>query len=191
MISRFAVDKKSIRGGFSLVELLAVIAIIGLLANMTMSSFLLLQIKAARAEMHLYLRTITSLMHAYHGEHGAYYNAFTGPAETSPELFWSYGPVKTGDRCTSTPLGFSSKNCESMRYFYSVTNHGQNTFVLRAEAMEIRTATTLVQRNGNPPINPRRCQVPSPVFTAHYADIWSIDQENVLTPNMDATETCL
>jgi prepilin-type N-terminal cleavage/methylation domain-containing protein len=66
------------RTGFSLIELMIVVAIIGLLTMMTVPSFTKFLAKAKRAEAYMHLSAIYMAQKAYWAEHGTYSATLTG-----------------------------------------------------------------------------------------------------------------
>ena len=67
------------RFGFTLIELMIVVAIIALLAMIAIPSFLQHVAKAKRAEVYLNLGSIYSAQKAYWAEHNSYSPNLTGP----------------------------------------------------------------------------------------------------------------
>ena len=102
--------KLSKKGGFSLVELMVVVAIIGILAAIAVPKFNQFRAKAVRAEAQNSLGSLHSLQHLYFAENDAFI-ACTAPG------------------CTELPGFVVSGNA---RYGYSST--GGNTFTGTATA---------------------------------------------------------
>lgn len=96
--------------GFSLVELMIVVAIIGVLAALAVPKFSKFQAKARQAEVKTNLNHIFTLETAYYGDNDTY------------AAIPAYGP---GGTCAPTaatnPTGFSVGNCAGLRYQYSTT----------------------------------------------------------------------
>lgn len=65
--------------GFTLVEVMVVIAIIALLAMISVPSIMRYLAKARRAEAHINLRALYTAQKAHWAEHGTYLNALRGP----------------------------------------------------------------------------------------------------------------
>jgi prepilin-type N-terminal cleavage/methylation domain-containing protein len=100
--------------GFSLVELMVVVAIIGILAALAVPRFQTFQAKARQSEAKTNLSHIYTLEQAYHGENTAYV-AFNGV---------------TSANCTANnPIGFKLSDCSKVRYDYSVANVTATTFL--------------------------------------------------------------
>lgn len=92
--------------GFSLVELMVVVAIIGILASIAIPRFKTFQAKARQSEAKNNLAHVYTLEEAYHGDHDKY------------SLMDPIGR----EHCTgsSNDLGFEVKPCAKARYTYSV-----------------------------------------------------------------------
>ncbi|MDD9951766.1 MAG: prepilin-type N-terminal cleavage/methylation domain-containing protein [Zetaproteobacteria bacterium] len=100
-------QKSCIQRGFSLVELMVVVAIIGILASMALPRFRIFQAKARQSEAKSNLAQIYTLEQAYYGENDAYVAlpamGFTGAACDAPNA-----------------LGFLLDGCDKIRYTYEV-----------------------------------------------------------------------
>lgn len=96
--------------GFSLVELMIVVAIVGVLAALAVPKYQKFQSKARQAEVKANLSHIVSLETAYYGDTDTY------------GAIPAYGP---GGTCAPTaaanPMGFAVGNCAGLRYTYSTT----------------------------------------------------------------------
>ena len=66
-------------GGFTLVELMIVIAIISFLSMISVPSFIRFLAKAKRSEAYMHLGSIYIAQKAYWAEHGKYASALSGP----------------------------------------------------------------------------------------------------------------
>ena len=67
------------RSGFTLIELMIVVAIIAILAMISVPSFMRFLAKAKRAEAYMQLSSIYAAQKAYFAEHGTYANQLNGP----------------------------------------------------------------------------------------------------------------
>jgi prepilin-type N-terminal cleavage/methylation domain-containing protein len=68
-----------IRRGFSLIEVMIVIAIIAFFAVLALPNFMTLLAKAKRSEAYIHLRALYMLEKSYFAEHGVYTNKIQGP----------------------------------------------------------------------------------------------------------------
>lgn len=88
-------QKKLFNYGFSLIELLIVIAIIAFLTALSAPSFFKFLAKSKRSEAHITLRSLYIAQKAYWMEHASYTNKISGPASLGwkPEgtLQYTYG----------------------------------------------------------------------------------------------------
>ena len=80
--------------GFSLIELMIVIAIMAFLAMISVPSFMKFLAKAKRAEAYIQLSSIYSAQKAYWAEHGTYSTVLSGPGGIGwkPEGYSGGGP---------------------------------------------------------------------------------------------------
>lgn len=106
-------------GGFSLVELMVVVAIIGILAALAIPRFRTFQAKARQAEAKNNLLYLYNLVESYRADH----DAIKGMPATG-----------AGQNCdTENDLGFVLNQCSSSRYMYSVTPTATG-YTIRAES---------------------------------------------------------
>jgi len=109
--------------GFSLVELMVVVAIIGVLAAIAIPKFGVFQIKARQAEAKSNLSAIYTLEQAYQAEKDSYGNIapITSGAAAAPAC-----PVAA---TAGNDIGFVLNDCTKLRYSYSTGGVGPNTFI--------------------------------------------------------------
>ena len=102
--------------GFSIVELMVVIVIIGVLTQLAMSRYRMMVARSRQAEPQLNLKTIDDLQEAYYLENESY-------STTNGTLGL--------DVCTATnkknELGFRPKDCAELRYKYNWATSGTAT----------------------------------------------------------------
>jgi prepilin-type N-terminal cleavage/methylation domain-containing protein len=101
--------KKRKIGGFSLVELMVVVAIIGILASLALPRFRTFQAKARQTEAKNNLMNIYSLQEAYFADKGEYFNGL------------DVKPCPDGNATGGNPLGFVLNPCKTARYTYTTT----------------------------------------------------------------------
>lgn len=107
------------QSGFSLVELMVVVAIIGILATIAVPKFKVFQAKARQAEAKTTLAHIYTLEQAYFGDNDKY-----------AVLAKVGGPA--GCTNTANPLGFYIDNCPKSRYSYEVATPNATAFTATA-----------------------------------------------------------
>jgi prepilin-type N-terminal cleavage/methylation domain-containing protein len=90
--------------GFSLVELMIVVAIIGILAGLAVPKFNLFQAKARQAEVKTNLSSIYTLQQSYFGDKDEYFE---------------FGAVSKTSCLTAADLGFTPSPCAKLRYTYT------------------------------------------------------------------------
>ena len=102
--------------GFSVVEMMVVIVIIGILAQLGLSRYRVITAKSKQAEAKLNLHSIEEMQEVYFLEHGRYLTADK--------------PVGL-DACAGenlkNQLGFRPKDCAELRYKYNWQTSGEAT----------------------------------------------------------------
>lgn len=147
--------------GFSLVELMIVVAIIGILAALAVPKFQSFQAKARQSEAKNNLSHIYTLETSYHGDNDVYMNfALTGRNGTS------------NTACTAAavnPVGFAVVgNCQKIRYGYSVAGATNLVFTGKAASQ-----VGLIVSN---------CLA--------VLDTWTVDQTKNIIPTVNALTAC-
>jgi prepilin-type N-terminal cleavage/methylation domain-containing protein len=116
------------KSGFSLVELMVVVAIVGLLANISYTSFKKLQIKARSVEGQTGLKSLAMLQQLYFDANGHYCCPF-------PDSITSFSSENPADYDSvsdtpdiNNPLGFSMKgDPRHRRYGFHASDHGSDS----------------------------------------------------------------
>ena len=110
--------KRNNQEGFSLIELMVVIAIIGTLAGIAIPKFTRFQARARQVEAKTSLATLYTLQEAYYSDQESYANV---------PLTGRNGAVVT---CLSNTVGFKMTPCnDKLRYGIRATVGGLNTWV--------------------------------------------------------------
>ena len=125
--------------GFSLLELMVVVAILGVLATVAVPRFNIFRARSRQAEAKSNLGVIYTLQESYNIEHETYYNgaAITGGAaamHNASSAVGYRGGGGTGTTCNPNKLGFTLANCGQTRYGYMITGGNENAFLAVAYA---------------------------------------------------------
>ncbi len=88
------------RKGFTLIELMIVVAIIGILAAIAIPNFLRFQLKAKSSEGKTNLAAIRTAEQSYYSEFGIYVSAAVSPAATNMNLKIDFNNVDAGSSPT-------------------------------------------------------------------------------------------
>jgi len=100
------------KGGFTLIELMIVVAIIGILAAIAIPNFLRFQLKAKSSEGKTNLAAIRTAEESYYAEFGLYVSAFETPTSPSKNLKQKFDNTSTNgldkgfDRLGWSPEGY-------------------------------------------------------------------------------------
>ena len=122
------------KGGFTLIELMIVVAIIGILAAIAIPNFLRFQLKAKSSEGKTNLAAIRTAEESYYSEFGVYVSAFPTPATFGKNIKIQFDNTPTNginkgfDRLGWSPEGY-------VFFSYAVgSNTGYSQFTATAAA---------------------------------------------------------
>ena len=160
--------------GFSLVELMVVVAIITILAGLAIPKFRNFQAKARQAEAKTNLSHIFTLQESFYADANAYFPI--GDKGTGTKLAISATAFDNPAACrTANSLGFYISDCTRVRYLYEVENAGDNLNEFDAAATELGDTNDGTRR----------------VFPDCTEDLdqWVIDEDKFLQPGGDLGPT--
>ena len=124
--------------GFTLVEVMVVIAIIALLAMMSVPSIMRYLAKAKRAEAHVNLRALYTAQKAHWAEHGTYLSALRGPNSVGwhPEGYNGGGSKENFGYTYGFPgaegVNYFTGNLQTSASYLSKAQAGKNGFLALA-----------------------------------------------------------
>ena len=108
-------QKKGNNSGFSIVEMMVVIVIIGLLGTLALSRYYTFIARGRQAEARMNLKTIGDLQESHKYEHEEYHSSGeVGAFNTSNKC-----GTGTNDSQMKNGLGFRPKDCGELRYGYT------------------------------------------------------------------------
>ncbi len=119
------------RKGFTLIELMIVVAIIACLSMLAVPNLMKVLAKAKRSEAYLYLRTLAQAQKVYHAEHGKYTTTLNGPGGLGwkPEGSYNYSYGFAG---TAEGTGHFIGKLETAATALSAAKIGDTTFTIAA-----------------------------------------------------------
>ncbi len=195
--------------GLSLIELMIVVAIIGILAAVALPRFQTFMGKARQAEAKVNLNAIYTLQESYFGDNDRYAELLMD----NPKLPFSLGggsnnpyagdPVKACNFDSSVAggaLGFNITDCQKMRYAYnSSVSTGGVDFV--ATASTVNFFATFIQQIfdfinnfrsnfGLPEISFPPTSINQPNPECDTFDAWTIDKDKKLENISDGVVAC-
>ena len=196
--------------GFSLLELMVVVAILGILATVAVPRFNIFRARGRQAEAKSNLGVIYTLQETHSIHHETFYDgAALGQADamnTYATAIGFRGSTQNGGQsiCPSNKLGFTLANCEQTRYGYYITGGTENSFTAIAHAPSdtnvlnkrvfpgcdgTKAGTVTVDPTGSP----ATVQCTSTVVaneTYNTGDAWCMDEGRTLDNYRDIVEYC-
>lgn len=156
-MSRLTTSKR--RAGFTLIELMITVAIIGILATIAIPAFINYQNKSRRSEAFANLSAIVKLEKSYYGSYDVYADTYSGGAASWPgPMAGTLGPSKrswtTAAQNAFAEIGFNPEG--SVFYDYEV-NTGMN-----CASKECFTATAYGDVDGDSQLSVVQYVQPSP-----------------------------
>lgn len=129
------------RQGFTLVELLVTITIIGILSSIGLGSFSSAQIKARDAERKSHLKQLKDAFEAYYNDHGKY------PLPADISIQW--GESFTDAKGTVYMVELPKDPAQGLEYTYAPAGDGRS-FQLYARLENTRDINALKDENNQP-----------------------------------------
>ena len=131
--------------GFSLLELMVVVAIIGVLATVAVPRFNIFRARARQGEAKSNLGVIFTLQEAFKIDKEQYYDGDSGTWGGSDMDTYATregyhnanaagASFTNGARCRQNKLGFRLANCQAARYGYWVAGANEDNFLVFAQA---------------------------------------------------------
>ena len=104
------------KGGFTLIELMIVVAIIGILAAIAIPNFLRFQLKAKSSEGKTNLAAIRTAEESYYSEFGLYVSALASPPTIDNNLKKAFDNIDNGANAGFDRLGWSPEGYVFFNY---------------------------------------------------------------------------
>lgn len=165
------------RAGFSLVELMAVVAILGVLTATALTNYATMQIRAGRAEMNLMTKYVYTAAYTYQGDRGDFGTGFSYGMQRT---FVAGTPTIEPGSCTGTnPLGVSSRTCNKLRYIYQYVTDPTSFEVQAYSVHWLDNSGAGTSFGDRPPTKSCRTY---PGMSLYFVDWWSLSSNNELRP---------
>jgi type IV pilus assembly protein PilA len=121
------------KGGFTLIELMIVVAIIGILAAIAIPNFLRFQLKAKSSEGKTNLAAIRTAEESYYSEFGLYVSALASPNVVDKNLKIAFSNATNGPNAGFDRLGWSPEGWVFFNYVVAA-NGSFSEFTATAQA---------------------------------------------------------
>ncbi len=202
--------------GFSLLELMVVVAILGVLATVAVPRFNIFRARARQAEAKTNLGMIFTLQESFSIEHENYYDGdgtkwggtdMNSAAER--DGYFSGGSSKCLPADANNKLGFRLANCVKARYGYYISSATENGFLSIAYGPSdvVGDKRVFPGCNGNTPPDPKapdtpgatsiqgKCDLTQNGYTSGAdsfpdGDAWCMEEARNLFNYRDITEFC-
>ena len=157
--------RKRFQIGFSLVELMIVVAIIGILAALAVPRFQTFQARARQSEGKSNLAQIWTLQQAFQGDQDIYFGTVANTALSNTTV--------TGNTTCNTAngLGFALTDCKKVRYVYTIGATASTATTFTAVATEIGHRV-------------------NPSCSNSTVDTWTMTENKVLSQTANALTGC-
>jgi len=121
------------KGGFTLIELMIVVAIIGILAAIAIPNFLRFQLKAKSSEGKTNLAAIRTAEESYYSEFGVYVSALAAPPLAGKNVKVAFSNIQNGADAGFDRLGWAPEGFVFFNYMIT-TGAGDSRFTATAQA---------------------------------------------------------
>ena len=213
------IDKSKLRGkaGFSLLELMVVVAILGVLATVAVPRFNIFRARSRQGEAKVNLGVIFTLQESFKIEQEKFYDGksgtwggadmYTKTANSNAEGVGHVATTGTTHKCGKNKLGFRMANCDKARYAYMIAEAAENTFLAIAHGLSSDTvgstmrifpgcegkdvsATGKKKASAKPSGAAIQCARDGTNTERSVGDAWCIDEGRNLSNYRDIVEFC-